>query len=167
VLSQNWENRVAVMTRGRRAEPTALKLVKGTRKSRINTSEPKPVVSRVVAPPMSRKARTVWNRLAPDMIAKRVLTAWDSDLMVGYCESVVIARESAADIAKRGPLVTGARGGMVRNPSVTIHREANATMVRLASMLGIGAAERSRLHVDASSATPGGASGRFFTGPKT
>jgi phage terminase small subunit len=77
-------------------KPTNLALLHGDDKKnpgRINRSEPVPSEAKV-APPfkLTVKAQEVWNRLAPDMVRKRVLTPWDVDAFAEFCEAVVILR---------------------------------------------------------------------------
>ncbi|MGC4050646.1 MAG: phage terminase small subunit P27 family [Paludibaculum sp.] len=132
---------------GRTPEPTELKLIKGTRDDRVNDQEPKPAAGGVTPPPLTPRARTVWKRLAPDLAAKKVLDRWNVDLFAQYCEAVVVARDAAKDIARRGVLVKG--GGehptMVKNPAVQVQRDAIATMTTVGAQFGIGAAARSRI----------------------
>lgn len=79
---------------GRPPKPTHLKVLDGDRPDRINTSEPVPAQSDVVPPfDLSDDARAVWDRIAPDRIAKGVLTPWDVDAFAEFCEALVILRD--------------------------------------------------------------------------
>lgn len=81
------------MPGGRPPKPTHLKVLAGDRKDRINTAEPVPSAGEVVPPwPLTNDGQAVWDRLAPDRIAKGVLTAWDADAFGFFCEAVAIAR---------------------------------------------------------------------------
>lgn len=84
------------MPGGRPRKPTNLALLHGDDKinpSRINRSEPVPSDA-AIAPPfkLTQKGQEVWNRLAPDLVRKKVLTHWDVDLFAEFCEAVVILR---------------------------------------------------------------------------
>jgi P27 family predicted phage terminase small subunit len=140
------------MKPGPPADPTALKVVKGTA-SREELEEelalaPPPVelVVRVKPPPgMTPQGRAVWRRLvkvmAPDTLALRYV-----DLFAEFCEAAARARMARADIAKRGLLVqsqhsTAANPVMVKNPANQILREAVGVMVQLGARFGLTPAD--------------------------
>lgn len=85
------------MTAGRPPNPTNLKVLHGVRKDRINRDEPLPTDDEIEPPAtLSPAAVAVWQRLAPDRIAKGVLTPWDVDAFALFCEAVTIAHVAAA-----------------------------------------------------------------------
>lgn len=98
---------------GRPPKPKALKLLHGDRKDRINDREPVPAV-KGIAPPyeMVDEVQAVWDRLAPDRIARGVLTAWDIDAFAAFCEALVLARQGAREAS--GPALPGAPSPMSR-----------------------------------------------------
>lgn len=129
---------------GRPRKPTALRGIAGGKKS---TEEPKPKPASVRMPAgMSPAERSYWRRLAPDLIAKGVLTAWDVDAFKDLC--IIRARKDAADqdIAERGILVEG-RDGLVRNPAVMIASQASLEAARLGARFGLSPSDRAALHV--------------------
>jgi len=77
---------------GRPPKPTSLKVLHGVRESRINRREPVP--GGEVDPPewLTSEALADWQRLAPDRLAKGVLTSWDVDAFGLFCEALVLAR---------------------------------------------------------------------------
>jgi phage terminase small subunit len=82
---------------GRPAKPTNLKVLHGDRADRINTAEPVPEPGKIEPPAdLSPPARANWDRLAPDRIAKQVLTAWDVDAFAQFCEALAMAKRAAA-----------------------------------------------------------------------
>lgn len=88
---------------GRPPKPTHLKVLHGDRPDRINDAEPLPAKVDVQPPfPLSKAASEVWERLAPDRIAKGVLTPWDADAFAEFCEALVILR-SRRKAANRKP----------------------------------------------------------------
>lgn len=130
---------------GRTAQPTALKLVKGTRKDRINTDEPVPV-GEIERPEISDGAAEVWARLAPDLMAKRVLTAWDIDAFATYCEAVAHNREAARHLADEKAVVRGSNGP-AKNPWFQVFRDTTAVMVQTGSRFGLTPSDRANLKV--------------------
>lgn len=85
------------MPGGRPAKPTHLKVLAGDRKDRINNAEPQPTEADVVPPwDLSDEAQAAWDRLAPDLIANKLLTAWDVDAFAFFCESLALARGKLA-----------------------------------------------------------------------
>lgn len=81
--------------RGPEPKPTALRVLHGDRKDRINDAEPvAPEVE--VRPPeeLSDEAREIWTRLAPSLIAVGVLTVWDIDAFQITCEALGAAQSS-------------------------------------------------------------------------
>jgi phage terminase small subunit len=81
---------------GRPRKPTHLKVLAGDDKKnpqRMNRAEPQPAAGAIVPPwPLTPTAQEVWDRLAPDRIAKGVLTPWDVDAFALFCEAVALAR---------------------------------------------------------------------------
>lgn len=78
---------------GRPRKPTKLKVLHGDRADRINAAEPVPAAGEVSPPwELSAEAAEIWERLAPDRIAKGVLTPWDVDAFALFCEALVVAR---------------------------------------------------------------------------
>lgn len=71
---------------GRRPKPTALKLLEGMRKDRINADEPKAAAVAPKRPSLSRSAITHWNRLSAELLALHILTALDGDALAMLCE---------------------------------------------------------------------------------
>lgn len=69
-------------------KPTHLKILAGDREDRINCWEPLPAEAAIVPPvQLGEGAQKVWGRLAPDLINKGVLTAWDCDAFSIYCDA--------------------------------------------------------------------------------
>lgn len=92
---------------GRPPKPTHLKVLHGDRDDRVNDAEPVPSEGEIVPPvDLTKEGREVWDRLAPDRIAKGVLTAWDVDAFAEFCESLVILRRKRR-AASRGKAEQG------------------------------------------------------------
>lgn len=136
---------------GRPAAPTALKLVRGERPDRINRDEPVPAALEVVCPAgLSDAAQAMWDRLAPDMIAKGVLTAWDADSFAEGLEWFVRARELSRRLRKTGCSIKGTRGTMVANPDFYAAKNALEAAMRILSRFGMTPSDRTQLKVPSS-----------------
>ena len=78
-------------------KPTASRRLHGDRADRINDDEP-------------QRARKVWDGLAPNLVERRVLTAWDVDLLAAFCAVVVANQHSPYPRPRLGRvLVWGSR----------------------------------------------------------
>lgn len=143
--------------RGPAPAPTALKVIRGDKPSRIPTGEPQPDAGEVVAPSwLSRKAKYVWARLAPDLIKKGVLTTWDVDTFADFCSLVVTNREAIADVEKHGNVITTVIRelsdgtiiyGVSKNPNWQIAKESAALLVTIGGRFGLNPSDRAQLNV--------------------
>jgi P27 family predicted phage terminase small subunit len=73
---------------GTKPKPTKLKVLEGTRKDRVNQSEPSPPK---VAPECPKwlldEAKAEWNRMAPILEQMGLLTSIDKAAFAGYCQA--------------------------------------------------------------------------------
>ena len=105
---------------GRKAKPTALKLIDGNPGNRpINVQEPTPAkVYNPDPPPDFTDLQTAkWNEVSGKLAACRVLTELDLDALEIYCREWVNLHEAIADLAQRGKLMQMPTGGVMWNPS--------------------------------------------------
>jgi P27 family predicted phage terminase small subunit len=143
--------------RGPAPAPTALKLIRGDRESRVNRDEPLPAEGQVSAPSwLPAEARGVWDRLAPDLMAKGVLTPWDVDAFADLCCLVVINRNALLDLDKNGTNCTVvdrelSDGTIIyrltKNPSWQVAKESTALITTLGGRFGLNPSDRSQLKV--------------------
>lgn len=134
--------------RGPAPKPTALRMLHGDRKDRINTSEPVPAASDVVPPcDLGERAAGIWDRLAPDLIARGVLTAWDVDAFASCCLSLAQYREATELVAEHGLLALGVGGSLVKSPAVALQESADARFARWAARFGLTPSDRSQLKI--------------------
>lgn len=127
--------------RGPAPKPTHLKVLHGERQDRINTAEPQPDAAEVVPPfDLGKKAQQVWDRLAPDLERKGVLTAWDVDLFAELCEAIVRLREKRAS-SRAKPEKGGAS-------PMREYAQALDMVVKLAGRFGLTPSDRAKLEVD-------------------
>lgn len=156
--------------RGPAPAPTALKLVRGDRSSRINDNEPLPAPTDVQAPDwLPSAAREVWDRLRPDLTAKGVLTSWDVDAFADLCCLIVINRDALVDLDENGTTMTTvdrelSDGTVVyrltKNPAWQVARESSMLLTSLGGRFGLNPSDRSALRMK-----DGAESGRG-TGPE-
>ena len=140
---------------GRPAKPTALRLLHGDRKDRINKTEPMPAAADVNPPDwLGQDAVEVWRQYAPDLRAKSVLTAWDVEVFAAWCDAAARRRRAAATLEREGEVVelpvynkngdlTGYRRG--KNPWAYVLNEADAQVARYAARFGLTPADRAAL----------------------
>lgn len=152
---------------GRPRTPTQLALVKGTRKDRINHDEPDPSDADIeIEPPewLDPMAREEWDRLAPDLIAKGVLTPWDVQAFAEWCDAASTVRFAAMQLAEEGHMVeepvfdrNGKKTGdrVVVNKWFYIQRTALEITAKRAARFGLTPAERSGVSVNNGGAAGG------------
>jgi P27 family predicted phage terminase small subunit len=132
-----------------RRKPTALKILHGDRPDRINDRAPVPPTTDVVRPEwLSPAAVAVWDRLAPDLVRTRVLTAWDVDAFARFCWAAATSVALMAEIDRDGPLVPGARGReLVRHRALSVLRQLDAELLAIGGRFGLTPADRDRIRV--------------------
>lgn len=141
--------------RGIAPAPTALKVLHGVKPSRINQAEPKPDAGDVQPPrELDPRAQAIWDRLAPDMIRKGVLTPWDVDSFATFCSMVVVNQDAVADVEEHGTncttVVREMSDGTViydlrKNPAWQVARESATLIVTLGGRFGLNPSDRSQL----------------------
>ena len=150
--------------RGPAPAPTNLKLVKGTRKDRVNTSEPLPAVGDPRPPAwLNSAALEVWAEHAPDLIRKQVLTPWDVEEFAAWCDAVARRAEAARHLDQEGEVVeypvfnrngelTGHRAQ--RNHWWMVWKDANAVAGTKGARYGMTPSDRSQLKVGDDASDP-------------
>lgn len=152
---------------GRPPKPTALKMVHGDDKYRINQNEPVPSRAKTLEPPpLSPRATELWTRLAPDLAAKKVLTDWDRETLANYCSAQWRAEEANADLERNGTtcttLVKTLRDGtevyeLRKNPAFLVWKDSVALTIQLGAQLGLTPAARTKITTKGSDAKKEGA----------
>jgi P27 family predicted phage terminase small subunit len=96
---------------------------------------------------MSDGAQAVWDRLAPDLIAKHILTAWDVDMFMVFCDAVATYQECER-LMGRDYLVEGSvPGTLVKSPYLRVMRDCSDTIVRFGGRFGLTPSDRAGLDV--------------------
>jgi P27 family predicted phage terminase small subunit len=149
--------------RGPAPKPTALRVLHGDRKDRINDAEPQPAEREVTAPgELSDDARAIWDQLAPDLIRVGVLTTWDVPAFVIVCEA--LARyQAATKLVNGSALLVQGPNGLVKNPALMVQREAEATFAQYGARFGLTPSDRSQLKVDPPGAGSGSGAERLLS----
>lgn len=134
--------------RGPAPKPTALRVLHGDRRDRINDQEPVPPDGEIVPPEeISPDARQVWERLAPSLIACGVLTAWDVDAFWMACEALARYRQATRLVNGSALLVQGPNG-LTKNPALVVQREAETSFAHYGARFGLTPSDRSQLKID-------------------
>ncbi|BDR08231.1 phage terminase small subunit P27 family [Comamonas thiooxydans] len=133
---------------GRRPKPTAKKLLAGNPGKRaLNQAEPDfELVLNIDCPDwMGDNGRMLWEAVAPQLCKERILAATDIQNLEVYCSAYDQFRMAQADIARNGVTVSGAMGGVIKNPAATALKEATAMMASYGGMLGLDPSSRQRM----------------------
>lgn len=133
------------MKTGRKAQPTALKLIKGNPGNRpVNEAEPKPAkVFRPRAPSgFTRLEKAKWGEMCKKLGACRVLTELDLDALEIYVRNWVAMHDAIRDVTDRGKLLQAPSGGVMWNPSWTQYKHSEAVCRSLQAEFGMTPSSR-------------------------
>jgi len=137
--------------RGPAPKPTALRVLHGGHRERINRNEPVPAALPVVRPPyLSDEAARKWDELEPHLAAMRVITAVDVDVLAAYCECFARWRRLSQLAANSPPVFKRGEGDevtFVRNPMWSQIRDAESALRAMAREFGFTPSARSGLRV--------------------
>jgi P27 family predicted phage terminase small subunit len=135
--------------KGRRPLPTALKLVKGSRRARLNPDEPSLPVE---APPcpdwLTGVARVTWQELSELLVSMRVLSVADRAALAQMCAAVATYRAAHAVVERDGMTFTATteHGTVTRaRPEVAIMQDADRRIRAWANEFGLTPAGRPRV----------------------
>jgi P27 family predicted phage terminase small subunit len=125
---------------GRKAKPTALKLVTGNPGKRpINEKEPEPL--RIFEPPapadFSELETAKWNDLSKKLAACRVLTELDLDALEIYCREWVAMHDALTDLDSRGKLLQTRTGGVMWNPNWSQYKHSQSVCRSIMAEFGM------------------------------
>lgn len=135
------------MTRGRPPRPTALKLVAGERKkSRLNDDEPQPEDGLPQCPVTDKLVREVWDFTVEQLRKMKVITVADRDMLLAYCQAVVLHRRMSQHLDNTGYLYE-TEGGLAPSPALRQQKEAALLMKQLGCEFGLTPAARTRIKV--------------------
>lgn len=148
--------------RGPRPANNHLKVLRGDKESRLNRDEAIPEDGDVIPPEdISEGALEIWDRLAPDMIDKKVLTKWDVEMFAAFCEAVATYHECKALMGKNYT-DRGAAGGVIKSPYWQIMRDCLGVMKQFSGLFGLSPGDRANLVIGADDDTPTGGAERIL-----
>jgi P27 family predicted phage terminase small subunit len=131
---------------GRKPRPNHLKALEGSR--HCNFDEPIPQEGIIVPPvELPADAQAVWNRLAPDLISRRVLSAWDVDAFSALCLSTAQYYRFAKEVEREGASTERPYKGQVASPAFRAMVAAEKMMQSLGARFGLTPADRAQLKV--------------------
>lgn len=146
-------------TPGRKPAPTHLKLIRGDRKSRINTAEAVVATSAMPEAPehLTAEAKKEWDRICPVLYNAGLLTRIDRGILGAYCQA--FGRWEVAEMALArwraeaeqqgdqffGMMMITEKGNRVQNPLIGTSNKAMLDMSRYAADLGMTPSSRSRV----------------------
>lgn len=134
--------------RGRRPEPTALKLLHGAKPYRVNLDEPKPPIGLPECPDwVDSETMQIWNKTLLVLHHMNLASSADEDTLMAYCQAVVVHRRAARQIAEQGVTVLGSMRTPVKNPACTVMNEAATQIARYAGLFGLTPSARSEIRM--------------------
>ncbi|MFD8494253.1 phage terminase small subunit P27 family [Amycolatopsis sp. NPDC059657] len=149
--------------RGPVGKPTALRILHGDRADRINDTEPVPPASDITCPDWaSDAARGVWERLAPALQQRGVLTAWDTDAFLVLCEALG-RYKSATQLVNGSALLVQGGSGLMKNPALQVQAEAERTFLTYAARFGLTPSDRQSIKVEVGDGDTSQGAGRLLS----
>lgn len=139
---------------GRKAHPTALRLIKGNPSHRpVNAAEPKPPPAMPTAPEfLAAEARAEWDRIVGDLYAIGVLTLIDRAALAAYCtaygrwvEAETALGRARVAAEKEGKGESALTNGWRVSPLVHAANTAMRDLMRIAAEFGMTPSARSRV----------------------
>lgn len=152
--------------RGPAKEPSNVVALKTGEAPDPTEPQPTEVPDDEIVPPyqLTKPVQEVWDRLAPDRIARGVLTTWDVDSFALFCEVLVLNRMSTT-AAHRGVLVPGARKNeRIYNRAMQGVRETTQLLATLGGRFGWTPSDRREMVVGGDSRGAGVGSDDLLTG---
>ena len=132
--------------RGRKPEPTALKLVKGNPGRRpLPAAEPRPKLGAEMPAWLSPAAQEHWPIVAEQLTAAGILGDTDGAALALYCEAFARWRHANDQVAKFGPVVKAPSGFPVQSPFLAISNKAWEQMAKMLIEFGMTPSSRSRV----------------------
>jgi P27 family predicted phage terminase small subunit len=139
--------------RGPRPAPTAIKIARGTVRSRPKT-EPAPPATGIVMPGhLGEVAQAKWRELLPLLQAVKVMTDADVEALARYCDTYEWWLATRAKLRKEGdtyPILND--GGEIKyiaqRPEVSIAHKLATQLRQLEQDFGLNPSARTSLHVE-------------------
>jgi len=142
-------------TRGRKPTPTHIKILRGTRKSRVNDAEPSPPPG-LPEPPdhLDSLAKDEWARMVAILGHMGIISKAEGPALTLYCEAYSKWLRARGEIVKRGMVIerdivnskgrkTGTR--LFANPAIAVEMATMRLMKDILVELGMTPSARSRI----------------------
>jgi len=128
--------------RGPAPKPTALRLLEGNLGHRpLNLHEPRLAVCEPDVPAhLSRDAKREWRRIAPILLAMRVLTVADPAQLANVCIALATLSRAQQQLDKSGLLIKTPQGFVQANPLLKIVAVQTEIIGRIAREFGLSPA---------------------------
>ena len=135
--------------KGRKPKPTAIKELNGNPGRRpLNDSEPQMAVGGLSCPRhLNDLAKKEWHRVIRDLREAGVVARVDRSALEAYCMAYARWLQAEEKVELEGITVTGAKGGVIKNPAVTVAAQMLTLMHKFMAELGMTPSSRSRLQV--------------------
>lgn len=135
---------------GKRPTPTALKVLKGEKPSRINFDEPQPASQEPPRPAFpDAEMAEVWDFTTRELRKLKILAECDRDMLYAFCVAVYMHRKATREVVEYG-LVSGTPSGReTPSAAVRIVQETAGTIAKLATHFGLSPAARTAIKVGA------------------
>jgi P27 family predicted phage terminase small subunit len=115
----------------------------------LNESEPQLALGGFSCPKyLDELAKKEWHRVVKDLRESGVLAKVDRSMLETYCIAYSMARQAEEDVKDNGLTVFGAKGGVIKNPSISTAVAYRTLMTKVMAELGMSASSRSRLKVN-------------------
>lgn len=148
---------------GVRKVPTPLKVLRGSDKRYIPKNEPQPSAELPVEPtgPMSDGAIDVWDRIVPDLVAKKVATGWDVHALMEMCECIALLQEARASLERDGKTIVEIKANgldsVKLNPMWRVYCDSQKQFIQWAARFGLTPSDRAGLDVGKAEPSDSGA----------
>ncbi len=136
--------------RGRKRKRVKLKIVHGQLPPNKAKAGPPPPTGGIPEPFdwMSEVGKREWQRVAPQLAARGLLTHLDQHCLAAYCECVANYIDAKETVEREGSTYTAANGLVKKHPAVGIRDQAARDMAMFARELGLVPTARQRLGAD-------------------
>lgn len=142
------------MKRGPKPKPNALKRLTGNPGKRpLNDAEPVPQKSAAVAPAwLTKDAREVWERVAPQLAGLGILTELDEGTLARYCTEWTIWHKARKRVNTLGVMLETTGGNYMQNPAVGVLHSSDKILRAIEAEFGMTPSSRSRVKVETGAA---------------
>lgn len=141
------------MVRGPKPLPTMLKLVRGDKESTFNDDEPMPDDGLPRCPVKDKLVNEVWDYTVQQMARMKIVSMADRDLLLAFCQAVVMHRRASELLDAEGYLFEGSLA-ITPHPAIKMQREAAMMMRQFGAEFGLTPASRTRIRVGAAQTQP-------------